>query len=138
MKWAILAALTLAPLPAPACMFAEYMRQTFFPTLPVALEQQPLVARVKVQRIRLYQPKNFGDRPMQAEVAVSSSHVVVEVLEGVHGVAKGDLLTVSAPGHSCADPISRIDVGSIWFIAGKIQGGLFHGSRSEADLGELM
>ena len=91
MKWAVLVALTLSPLPAQACMFAEYMRQTFFPTLPAALEQHPLVARVKVlridapQRIRLYQPRNFVDRLMQVEVAL------------FRGVAKGTAAPIRSP-----------------------------------------
>lgn len=136
-RLATLLLLTLWPWQAAACMNSNWIQHTLFLELPVALETQPVVARVKILRVaeperaELSEPDVATEYLMKAAVTLSSAIVYVEVLDGIRGVADGEVLSVSLPLHSCSVALDRTEIGTESYIAGQIINGLFSGSWSQ-------
>lgn len=135
--------LTLWPWQAAACMFGDHIQRTLFFELPAALETQPIVARIKV--VRVFTPKGAGlmqlntgpETLLHAAVALSSAVILVEVVDGIRGVADGEQLSVGLPMHSCSVALDRTEIGTELYIAGEMINGFFSGSWSPSSIEQL-
>ena len=134
MKQLFLLALLLWPVSSRACVGAFSHQETFFSSLPSALEEEPVVARVRVLEntlnVRPKRKKASGDVDapvILAKVVFSSGIIIVEVVANISGSAVGDIFKVKVPLSSCSRG-NNVKVGSQWYIAGVLDGNVFRGT----------
>lgn len=133
LKRLMLIVLALWPMHSAACIGHGSLQQTFFQTLPNVLEQEPVVARVRVLHKELpgkprkkasvvpYPPFIFAD------VQFRKAFITVEVIDGFRGVTQGYQFVVALELHSCTVG-TNVKIGSDWYVARELKDGQFSGA----------
>lgn len=109
----LLVFLLLGATPANACRGVESESETFLMLMPPEAMEKSIVAKVEIQ-----ETSAGNEQPGRLSK--------VRVLEGMQGVNAGDTITVASQMHSCASD-AQVKAGEIYFIAGEMHEGVFHG-----------